>query len=72
MQGTLKFTLEGPRWADIPAFVRDYCFRRDIELDMQVDKGWIFVKCYVKMKGDHDMMLRAKRDIIRTIEQYNA
>lgn len=69
---TMKFTLEGPRWAGISEFVRDYCFSHDIKLDMDVQTGWFKEKCYVKMEGTNAQVLAAERDIKASVNQYNA
>lgn len=42
-QGVVAFRgyVEGPRWAKFPKFLRNECWRRELALELEVEKGWI-------------------------------
>lgn len=70
--GTLKSSVEGPRWAAFPKFLRDACFAYDLKiLHMEVDKGWVRETVRFKVEGSESNLNRLKIAIERGIEEYN-
>jgi len=63
--------LVGPRWAKLPRFVRDECFRRGLDLTIDVEKGWIRESVRVEVKGDKANVDDFKRDLYAAMEHFN-
>ena len=65
MTGTLRFPIEvgcGVR-AAIRRALRLYCFRRQLDCDIQEDRGWLESTYYVVIKGPEESIMLAKRDL---------
>ena len=69
---TLKLTCTAPRWAGFKSFVKDYCFLKGIEYEIEEDAGWILVDYRVKLKGTEMQVMTAKLDILQSIVEFNA
>ena len=69
--GTIRGTVEGPRWAKFPQFLRDRCFILGVELEMEIDKGWIRENVRFKIEGNESKVRRIMREIKESIEVYN-
>lgn len=63
--------LVAPRWAKLPRFVKDECFRRGLDLAIDVEKGWIREVARVEIKGDKANVDGFKRDLYAAMEHYN-
>lgn len=63
--------LVGPRWAKLPRYVRDECFRRGLDLSIDVEKGWIRESIRVEVKGDKANVDGFKKDLYAAMDHYN-
>ena len=70
--GTLKSYVEGPRWAGFPKFLKDACFMYDLKIvQMDIDKGFIRETVRYKVEGTESNLMRLKKAIEISIEEYN-
>jgi len=60
--GTIKSYIEAPRWAAFPEFLRNRCFVLGLDLEIDIDKGWIRETVRFKIEGKE-----SKRVCIKTI-----
>lgn len=68
---SFKFTLEGPRWLNLPKAVKDFCFHNNFKYDIELDKGWLTVKVYVTLHGTSKEIEHAQDLIRRSVNRYN-
>jgi hypothetical protein len=68
---TWKNSIEGPRWASFPTFLRDECWMRDLDLRIEVEKGWIRETVRFEIKGPKPEVDRFRQEVERAIEAYN-
>ena len=71
LTGTIRSAVEGPRWAKLPQFLRDRCFILGLELEMEIDKGWICENVRFEIEGPESKLRRFKRELEESIEAYN-
>ena len=67
MKVTVKMTMEigALLRKSIMSEIKDYCFKYDIELDVDEDKGFISSSYRIKLVGEDHRVLRLKRNIVR-------
>lgn len=68
---TWREILVGPRWAKLPSFIRDECFRRGLDLTIDVEKGWIRESARIEVKGDKANLDGFKSDLYAAMDNYN-
>lgn len=69
--GTLKSYVEAPRWAKFPDFLKNYCFIKGLELELDIDKHFIRETIRFKISGSESELQRVKKVIEESIEEYN-
>lgn len=64
-------SLEGPRWGDIPGYLKSLALRLDINLKIIERKGWIRSEVIFRLEGEEQKVKRALGLIQQTMDQYN-
>jgi hypothetical protein len=64
--------VEGPRWAAFPSFLRDECWKRDLDnVKIEVEKGWVRETVRFDISGPDDAIASLQRDIESVMVAYN-
>jgi len=50
--GQYKNWIESPKWASVPLFIKNLAFDLDLELQIEVDKGFIRETTHFKVNGE--------------------
>jgi hypothetical protein len=64
--------IEGPRWANIPSFLKKLCWEMDLELKLEVDKGWIRETVFFTVTGEHEVVELFGGRFRESIKAYNS
>ena len=43
---TFKSYIDAPKWARVPSFLREACFKHDFECKIEEENGWIRQRVY--------------------------
>lgn len=70
-QGKWVDVLGAPRWAGLSSFIKDECWRRGVELQIEIEKGWIRETSRIKITGPEETVTRLKRDVYAAMDGYN-
>jgi len=66
-----KNYIEGSRTAHIPEWIKKYAWTHDLELNMNVDKGWISKTVYFEIIAEENKINKFIKDLNLAIDDYN-
>lgn len=66
----IKSYAKSPRWAKFPSFLRELCFRLNLKLDIDVDKGFIRETTYFTVEGTENELLIFEKIFNEAIKDY--
>lgn len=70
--GTIRSSIEGPRWAKFPSFLKDICWKMDLALELETEKGWVRETVRFKVVGTETKLRKFMRILDENINEYNA
>jgi len=68
---TIRSWVEGPRWAAFPRFLKKAAIQYDIDIEMEIENGWIRQFVSYKLKGPKSIVERCEKNIRLSLEEYN-
>ena len=72
MRMRIRTSIEAPRFAGLPRFIKNLAFSHDVVVELEVDKGWITESIRLKAEGEEDKMQRFKTALLAAMQEYNA
>ena len=69
---TYRQILEGPRLAGFSTAIKDYCWENNIDLKIEVDKGWLRETIRLSVTGPEYKIKHFKKALNDTMERWNA
>jgi hypothetical protein len=69
---TYRNIVEGPRWAGFPSVIRDGAFQENLDLTINVEKGFLTEKVRFVVTGEAPNVERFRRNLLACIKEYNA
>ncbi len=70
--GTIRSSIEGPRWAKFRSVVRGVGWERDLELELEIEKGWVRETVRFKVVGTETKLRRFMKILDESVNEYNA
>lgn len=67
---TFKSYIEGPRWACIPTYLRKLAIIVDVEIDVNVDKGFLRETVFYEVTGTESKLQKFKKIFAQSIKEY--
>ena len=64
--------IEGPRWAGASKVIKNLAWMLGLELDMEVDNGWIRETIRFKVSGPLSKVENFRDSIVNAVENYNS
>lgn len=70
--GRIRSSIEAPRWAKLPTFLRELAWRLDCEIEVQSEKGWIRETVMFEVRGTEEKLVAFKQNLEKATAEYNA
>lgn len=70
-QTTIKGYVEGPRWAGIDCAMRTMAFMNDLEIEIDIEKGWLIHVFRYKVTGEQSGIEAFRKELRDSLEDYN-
>lgn len=71
MMATFRNVIHGPRFAGIPKFIKNECWKRGLSLEIQEDKGWIRETVRFAVSGEDEAVKEFEDVFWMTLKSYN-
>lgn len=62
--------IEAPRWARFPKALRNLCFEMGLDLDMEVERGWLREMIRIRVSGAETELAKLQYAVYATIDEY--
>ena len=66
-----KSCIKCSRWAKFPIFIKNVCFLNDVEVILDIDKGFIRETIRVEITGEKLKVKKVARIIETSVKKYN-
>lgn len=63
---------KAPKFARLPTFIKDECWKRGLRVDMEVTKGWIRESVRIKVSGDKTKVHDFRSAMYYALESFNS
>lgn len=69
-EAQIKSWIEAPRWAGLPAYLRELAYKLDCKIDVKA-KGLVFQLVVFEVRGDYGKLVEFKRSFEEEVRLYN-
>lgn len=70
--GIVRSWIEAPKFANVPTFLKNLAWQLGLDIEIEVDKGWLRETVRFKVEGEEDKLRKFKVVLDESLQEYQA